>query len=259
MTLRSAILRSTTMHSAALPGAMPSIEEMADAIGAATGRLVTSASALSDAQAREPSPLPGWSRGHVLTHVARNADGLRNLLTWARTGVQTPMYPSLQARAADIEAGASRPAAELAADVVRSSEAFAEYARQLSDDAWLVQVRGVLGPAHPAWVTLHRRMFEVEVHHVDLGTGYRTADWPASFVTVHLARVCADLAGKPEAPAVVLADAATGQRYDLRPDAASKTQVTGSGHDLLGWLLGRDDGSVLSADPPGLLPVVPSY
>lgn len=259
MTLHGATLHGTTLHGAMPQGAMPSVEEMIDIIGAATGRLVTSASALSDSQAREPSPLPGWSRGHVLTHVARNADGLRNLLTWAQTGVQTPMYPSLQARAADIEAGASRPAAELAADVARSAEPFAARARELRDDAWLAEVCGARGPAHPAWVTLHRRLFEVEVHHVDLGTGYLPADWPAWFVAVHLTRICAELAGKPEAPAAVLTDAATGQRYDLRPDMATKTQITGDGHDLLGWLLGRDDGGGLSADPPGRLPAVPPY
>ena len=79
-----------------------------DRLAAATGRLLASASTLSDAQAREPSLLPGWSRGHVLTHIARNADGMVNLLRWARTGTQTPMYASAQSRAADIEAGAGR-------------------------------------------------------------------------------------------------------------------------------------------------------
>ena len=41
-----------------------------------------------------PSGLPGWTRAHVLTHVARNADAMINLLTWARTGVPTPAYAS---------------------------------------------------------------------------------------------------------------------------------------------------------------------
>ena len=34
---------------------------------------------------RAPSALPGWTRAHVLTHLARNADAMVNLLTWART------------------------------------------------------------------------------------------------------------------------------------------------------------------------------
>src|SRR5260370_71465 len=51
-------------------------------IAAARERLIAAAGPLTGAQVREPSPLPGWARGHVLTHLARNPDGLRNLLIW---------------------------------------------------------------------------------------------------------------------------------------------------------------------------------
>ena len=61
----------------------------------------------------------------MLTHIARNADGAVNLLTWARTGVETPQYASWEAREADIEAGAQRPAAELVADLAAACEQFA--------------------------------------------------------------------------------------------------------------------------------------
>src|SRR5579863_7317524 len=96
-----------------------------DRIAAATERLLATATALSDAQAREPSLLPGWTRGHVLTHIARNSGGMVNLLTWARSGVETPMYASPESRAADIEAGAGRPAADLFADVRSSAQTLA--------------------------------------------------------------------------------------------------------------------------------------
>ena len=56
-----------------------------DRLAAATERLLATATALGDAQVREASLLPGWTRGHVLTHLARNADGMINLLSWART------------------------------------------------------------------------------------------------------------------------------------------------------------------------------
>ncbi len=72
---------------------------------------------LDDAAVAAPSALPGWTRGHVLTHVARNADALVNLLTWARTGVETPAYPSREARDAGIEAGAGRPLREQVEDL----------------------------------------------------------------------------------------------------------------------------------------------
>ena len=69
----------------------------------------------------KPSGLPGWTRAHVLTHVARNADAMVNLVTWARTGVQTPAYVSRDARDADIETGAGRTPAEIRDDLVSSS------------------------------------------------------------------------------------------------------------------------------------------
>jgi maleylpyruvate isomerase len=102
-------------------------------------------------------------------------------------------------------------------------------------------------------------MFEVEVHHVDLAAGYRPADWPDWFAALHLDRVRGMLADQPEAPAATLVDDATGQRYDMRPGSASKVLITGCGQDLLAWMLGRDGGDGLSADPPGPLPAVPPY
>ena len=81
-------------------------------LGESTDRLLATAGVLTDAQVAGPSRLPGWTRGHVLTHLARNADGFANLLTWARTGNETPMYPSEAARARGVEEGAARRRAE---------------------------------------------------------------------------------------------------------------------------------------------------
>ena len=81
---------------------------------------------LGDDDLAAPSALPDWSRAHVVAHLARNADALLNLLTWARTGVETPMYPSREVRDADIEATAARPPAELHADYVAACAHLAE-------------------------------------------------------------------------------------------------------------------------------------
>ena len=103
--------------------------QLREQVGGATDRLLATAAQLTDEQVKAPSLLPGWSRGHVLTHLARNADGLRNLLIWARTGVPTPQYASPQARDAAIAAGADRTAAEQAADIRDSAAAFDWYRR----------------------------------------------------------------------------------------------------------------------------------
>jgi maleylpyruvate isomerase len=231
-------------------------------IDAATARLARTAGALSDIQASEPSLLPGWTRGHVLTHIARNADGLRNLLTWALTGVPTPQYPSLGVRNAQIADGAARTATDLAADVTRSAEEFTALAHQLSPEDWAVEVQGLNGPPHPAWFILHRRLFEVEVHHVDLAAGYGPADWPEWFVAEQLYRVTGVLDAIPDTPAAVLADTSAERQYILRPDLvrdAPARVVSGPGHALLAWLLGRASGAALSADPAGPLPAIPAY
>ncbi len=228
-------------------------------ISEATDRLIESASALADGQLRDPSLLPGWSRGHVLTHLARNADGLSNLLIWARTGVETPQYTSRDDRDAQIEEGSGRPAAEIVADLSRSSEAFINQARELPAEAWLAEVRGMRGPAHPGWYTLNRRLTEVEVHHVDLAAGYAPADWPGWFVTDMLYEVIHQLAVKPDPPSAVLTDTTTGRQFLLPPDAIADLAITGPGHVLLAWLLGRDPGESLSADPEGPLPAIPAY
>jgi maleylpyruvate isomerase len=161
-------------------------EEMLVLIDDAMRRLTGTASALGNDDVTQASLLPGWSRGHVLTHVARNADALRNLLFWARTGVKTPAYPSQQARDEGIEAGAGRKPAELLADMTEAAEAFRAEAVALPPAAWQATVSLLDGVEFPATQILTKRLVEVELHHTDLGCGYRRADWPAAFAAMDL-------------------------------------------------------------------------
>jgi len=236
-----------------------SVGLMIERIDQSVGRVLESVTTLSDEQVRAPSLLPGWTRGHVLAHIARNADGLRNLLTWARTGVETPQYASSEARDAEIAKGADQSASGHAEDIAASAKSFADLARELPADAWLAEVHGIKGPAHPAWFTLERRLFELEVHHVDLYAGYRSGDWPDWFVTDELYRITGELTRKPGAPAAVLNDLLTGRQYFTGPAGAADLEISGHGHVLLAWLLGRSEGEELTADPAGPLPGVPAY
>ena len=232
-------------------------------IGEATDRLLASAGALTDTGVREPSLLPGWTRGHVLTHIARNADGLGNLLRWARTGITTPMYASREARRADIEAGAGRSAADLAADVQATAIAFAAEAASLPDGAWAAQVQGLTGPPIPGRGVLDWRLREVEIHHVDLAVGYRPGDWPGEFVTASLPGVAGEFAGREDTPSCLLQPDGSGPGpFQIGPEQPTGQQVLvrGSPADLLAWLIGRDDGSGLRASPDGAaLPVLPPW
>jgi maleylpyruvate isomerase len=240
-------------------------DQQREQVRAATDRLLATAARLTDEQVRAPSPLPGWSRGHVLTHLARNADGLRNLLIWARTGVKTPQYASQQARDEAIAAGAGRPAAEQVADIRGSAAAFDAEAATLSAEHWQATVSGIRGRGHSALHTLWRRLSEVEIHHVDLAAGYGPDDWAADFVARRLQGVADDFRGNPGCPAAQLTDTGTGRHYLIgtvaaagADEPASRT-IAGPGYLLLAWLIGRSPGDGLTVDPGGQLPALPAW
>jgi maleylpyruvate isomerase len=223
----------------------------------ATGRLLRTAEALDEADLAGPSLLPGWTRGHVLTHVARNADALVNLLTWARTGVVTPAYPDRRRRDADIEAGADRPLAEQLADVREAAERFAAAVDAMPTEAWTAVLDVPAGPL-PAPLIVWNRLREVEVHHVDLAAGYQPADWPEAFSHRLLHEVVADLSGHDAFPSLVLEPGGTGHRLILgEPDGAPT--VSGPAWSLAAWLTGRTRGEDLTVDPPGPLPTPPGW
>lgn len=133
----------------------------------------------SDSDVHAASLLPGWTRGHVLTHLARNADGIERTVTGALRGERLARYPGgVTGRNADIDAGAPRPIAEQLADVRESSARLATVLDSVADvDGWHLECDDrtvgeyVLG-----------RWREVEIHRVDLGGRYSAGDWPAEFV-----------------------------------------------------------------------------
>jgi len=160
--------------------------QLSDQIDHATQRLLGTARRLSGPELREPSLLPGWTRAHVIAHLARGADAMRNLLVGARAGQDRPAYVSTEARAAGIEHGAGLGAKELMADLADSAMALRTIYKQLPDGAWRFPVRVLDSQRFPAAQLLTRRLVEVELHHCDLGAGYGPADWPAAFAAMDL-------------------------------------------------------------------------
>ncbi|MBW8485896.1 maleylpyruvate isomerase family mycothiol-dependent enzyme [Actinomadura parmotrematis] len=219
-------------------------------IEAATARLVADAARLDEAAVRGPSLLPGWTRGHVLTHVARNADGGTRLLVWARTGQESHEYASAEARAAEIEAGAGRAPAELVADVRASATRFADACRAMPGDRWDVPVRWTGGAEHPVRRATDARLTEVLLHHVDLDAGFGPADWPGAFVADQLARTLASYARRPGVPRVRVHATDTGLRLGDEGGLVEGTQA-----DLLAWLTGRADGIRLAGHLPAFPPL----
>lgn len=215
-----------------------------------TNALLEAAAGLDDPSV--PSRCPGWTRGHVLTHVARNADALTRLAEWATTGVRQEMYAGGTAgRDAEIAAGAGRPLAQLVADVAISAAALTEAFHRL-DDAVVpgVEVRGgrVVAPRDlPAL-----RLREVVYHHVDLDAGFGFADLDEEMVSSFLDDEVARLDAHTDRPAltIVLPD---DTRYVV---AGGGPEVYGAPADVLLWLARRDPAGVSMADD-GDLPELP--
>lgn len=224
-------------------------------VSRATERMLATAATFDDAAVAAPSALPGWTRGHVLTHVARNADGLGNLLHWARTGIVTPQYASPEEREAGIEAGFARPAAEQIADLRDAGDRYAAAAAVLTPEQWMT-VLEIPGRPQPAAYGVWRRLREVEIHHVDLAAGYGVADWPAAFSHRLLHEIVSGYAQRPDAPGVVLHADGTGHPLTV---GAGGPVVTGSASALAGWLTGRTSGDDLTVEPAGPLPALPDW
>ncbi|MEU2436286.1 maleylpyruvate isomerase family mycothiol-dependent enzyme [Streptomyces rubradiris] len=213
----------------------------------ATDRLLTAVAALDNAALGGPSRLPGWSRGHVLTHLARNADALVNVLEGR------PMYASTEARDADIEKGAPRPVEVQAADVRDSAARFQAAGDVLADWTRTVELRN--GVTDSASRVPFRRWVEVALHHVDLGIGYELEDLPAEFVERVTGFLAERFSGHPGVPATRLTDGTRAWTTGRGADVPAIT-VTGRPADLLGWLAGRRDGTALEA-AGGELPELP--
>ena len=172
---------------------------------AAHAALLAAVSTLTDAQAREASRLPGWTVGHVLTHLARNADSVVRHLKGAARGEVVDQYPGgLEARAAAIEEGAGRPVGVLVDDVAVASARAERAFATMPEQAWDNLVRGSRGNVYPARFVAFTRWREVEVHHVDLGLGRTFDDVPAALVDRWLPTELARL-GERVAPARLLA------------------------------------------------------
>ena len=208
-------------------------------VRAGTAHFRASLDALSDEQLREPSALPDWTRAHVVAHVARNAEALVRLATWARTGVETPMYATPEQRADDIEQSATYSADTLRAEFVTTADGLAAAFQGLTDDQWSATVRSALGREIPAAEVPWMRVREVWLHAVDLDAGARVEDLPAEAVDVLIEDVVTVLSGKNGCPDVLLAPSDRSGTWRLGSDTADLPRVSASATVIAGWLTGR--------------------
>ncbi len=218
------------------------LAELALAAAAAHQRMWASASRMTDEDCRAPSLLPGWSRGHVLAHWARNADGQTRMLQAAMRGEVAGQYPGGDPqREADIEAGAARPAPVLLQDVRAALDRVEDAWRRMPPEAWSRPTGARIGQ-RPAWKSVWARWRESEIHHVDLDTGYTHHHWPAEFVRLMLPRVVPTLDTRLTGEVTVQVQAA-GRQWTCAsaaaPASGDPVVIRGPASAVLCWLTGR--------------------
>ena len=165
----------------------PSLEERIEAADRAGTLVARTIDGLTDAQARGASRLPGWTRGHVVTHLARNADGIRDMVEGAIAGVEREQYPGgAEGRAHAIDAGADRDAATLVDDFQTTQRALVDAWHRMPPEGWSRTGVWLVAGRRPIDHSLRARRRELLVHWVDLGLDATPADLPDDFVDAEL-------------------------------------------------------------------------
>jgi uncharacterized protein (TIGR03083 family) len=220
------------------------------------------AAGITDDELRAPSGLPGWTKGNLIAHVAANAVALRNLATWASTGVETPMYASAEERSAGIARGATLSAVEAAKMFDTSAQELTYAMDMLTPEQWTAEVRTVQGRTLPATELPWLRSREVMVHAVDLGRGIEFDAAEDDF----LQALCDDVVvwrNGREGPAVELHATDTRARWQLHAHGVSSAgrvyvAVVGPVAEVAAYLTGRPhrlrtaDGAEAPSLPPWL-------
>jgi len=194
---------------------------------------------IPDRELAGPSLLPGWTRKTVIAHLARNADALVNLLTWAHTGVETPMYASAEAREAGIEQAAALPAGVLRAEFRLSQDRLAAAVSGLPVAAWSAGVRTAQGRPVPASEVPWMRAREVWLHGVDLAGPVGFADIPRDVSRALIGDIVAFWTQRDMITETTFMAIDTGQSWGEGPRT-----VSGPLADLLTWMTGRQVGIV---------------
>jgi maleylpyruvate isomerase len=207
----------------------------------------------SDEDVRAPSLLPGWSRGHVLAHLSRNADGIARTMAGALRGERVERYPDGRAgRDADIEAGAGRPMAAQLLDLQESADRLDRVLAAIAEaDGWSLPCDD-----RTAGEYILGRWREVEIHRVDLGGAYSARDWPPAFIQYLLPTVLENVEGRLRGGGALQLE--VDRDISLTQEFGGSVWICGEGEPtvvhgpdwgLLAWLLGRPAAGAVTGAP----------
>lgn len=224
------------------------------AIDEHTARLVSDARACDDLSA--PSLCDGWTRDHVLNHLARNAEALVRLVGAAVDGTGETMYASPERRDSDIDEGVGRDPEVVVGEVEQTAVPLADALRRLGPehrDVVLERTPG--GPTFKGGMLPFMRLREVVYHHVDLdlGFGFGFDDVEPDLQVLFLENELKRQQGvEGAAPLVLRSD--EGDTWAVGEGTDDVAPVTGSRAALLTWLARQDSSGVRAEALPELTP-----
>ncbi|NUT51683.1 MAG: maleylpyruvate isomerase family mycothiol-dependent enzyme [Saccharothrix sp.] len=202
-------------------------------------RLAAAIEDLTDEQVARPSALPGWTRGHVLAHLANGTAALAGQAE--HEGTKVEVYAGGRpGRDAAIEAAAGRSAAEHRAAIADAAARLAKAWENVRDwDSPVTYRDGTLtDTAYAVWR-------EVEIHLRDLELGPVT--WTPEFCD-HVVDFLS-----PRVPEGVRLTLVAPERRWTVGEGRDVT-LTGSLTDLTAWLAGREPDGPITGDRPELNP-----
>lgn len=212
----------------------------------AATRLNTLLADLDEDSARADSGLPGWSRGHVITHIANFSAAMTRQVEEALQGRLVEVYDGGRpARDAGIEAGAHRPAAELKDHLLQATTGLVTAWDKVGPDDW---ERPILHRNSNLSAGLNATWRELAIHTVDLALAPTPADWPQAFC-LHLLDFLT-----PRTPVGIhlILQSDDGTTWDT--GTGDQTILTGTLTDLTAWYAGRTPPSPVHGATPDLLP-----
>lgn len=209
---------------------------------------------LDDAALAGPTALAGWTGKHVVGHVGANAEALRNLVRWARTGEPTPMYSSADQRAQDIETRSRWESSTLRERARVSAAELAADLASLTPAQWSSRIVTAQGRTVPASEIPWMRARELMIHAVDLGT-VAFDDLPADYLAAQVTDAVGKHADTPDGPSLSLAPTDSDLRWSVEGTGDPVT-IVGTLADLAAYLTGRPGGPVTTpaGDPAPALP-----
>lgn len=217
-------------------------------VAAGTAHFGVQLAALTDTELDGASLLPGWSRKHITSHIGYNAVALGRLMEWAMSGIEAPMYSSLQARDAEILSGARLPAPALRALVHDTAASLNDKWSRAPASSWQRLVRTIQGRQVHASTTVWLRAREVWIHAVDLDSEATFADIPAVVLRSLLDDVVGAWQTRHLGSGITLE---VDGREPVHVDSSSPTLTTvaGSLASVVQWATGRSSTEIDAATP----------